>query len=152
MTLPEDFQQALVIACSLQNPLPGSIVSQYGKRIIKISDHHVVKWAPDVTKEEAENQRIAYGLLDSRIVRVPRVYSFFSDEQGWGYIVMEFIAGKIIEPLEEIFAIEKIAGVLDYFATLRHSIPGSLCRWSCRGLLSPETEDLVFDSLDGMEK
>lgn len=65
---------------------------------------------------------------------------------------MEFIKGKVIDPLEDISAIEKIAGVLDYFATLRHSIPGSLSGGFCRGLLFPETEDLVFDSLDGMEK
>lgn len=120
MTLPEDFQQASVIA-SCVNPLPGNIVSQYGKRIIRISDHAVVKWVPDVTKDEAENQRIAYELVDSRIVRVPRVYFFFSDERDWGYIVMEFIEGKIIDPLEDITTIEKVTGVLDYFATLRHN-------------------------------
>ena len=78
MTLPEDFQQATIIACC-ENPLPGIIVSQYGKRIIRISDQHVVKWGPDVTKEEAEAQRTAYELVDSRIVRIPRAYTFFSN-------------------------------------------------------------------------
>ena len=151
MTLPEDFQRASMIA-SCANPLPGNIVSQYGKRVIRISDHQVVKWGPDVTKEEAENQRMAYELVDSRIVRIPHVYAFFSDERGWGYIVMEFIEGKAIDPLEDVTAIEKVAGVLDYFATLRHTIPGSLCGGFCRGLLFPETEDLIFDSLDKMEK
>ncbi|KAJ5586713.1 kinase-like protein [Penicillium hispanicum] len=151
MTLSEDFQPASVIAyCA--NPLPESIVSQYGKRVIKLSDHHVVKWGPDVTKEEAENQRIAYERVDSRIVRIPRVYAFFSDEHGWGYIVMEFIQGKVLDPLEDISAVKKVASVLDYFGTLRHSIPGSLCGGFCRGLLFPDTEDLVFDSLDKMEK
>lgn len=65
---------------------------------------------------------------------------------------MEFIEGKVIEPLEDISAIEKVAGVLDYFATFRHSIPGSLCRGFCHGLLFPETGDLVFDRMDGMEE
>lgn len=103
----------------------------------------MVKWGLDVTKEEAENQRMAYELVDSCIVCIPHGYAFFSDEWGWGYIVMEFIEGK---------AIKKVAGVLDYFATLRHTIPGSLCGGFCRGLLFPETEDLIFDSLDKMEK
>ncbi|OKP09477.1 hypothetical protein PENSUB_5173 [Penicillium subrubescens] len=125
---------------------PDNIISQYGNRIIKISDDQVVKWGPDVTKEEAENQRIAYELVDNRIVHIPRVYAFFSDEQGWGYIVMEYIEGKVIDPLEDINAIEKVAGVLDYFATLRHDIPGPLSGGICRGLLFPETEDLVFDT------
>lgn len=34
-----------------------------------------VKCGPDVTKE-AENQQIPYELVDSRIVRIPRVYAF----------------------------------------------------------------------------
>jgi aminoglycoside phosphotransferase (APT) family kinase protein len=148
--LPEDFQASVITSCT--NPLPGNIVSQYGKRIIRISDHQVVKWGPDITKEEAENQKMAYELVDTRIVRIPRVYAFFSDDRGWGYIVMEFIRGKVIDPLEDVTAIEKVAGVLDYFATLRHTSPGSLCGGFCRGLLFPETEDLIFDSIDEMEK
>lgn len=152
MALPEaDFQPASVIACCA-NPLPENIISQYGKRIIKISDHQVVKWGPDITKEEAENQQIAYERVDRRIVRIPRVYAFFSDEQGWGYIVMELIKGKIIDPLEDRSAIRKVASVLDHFATLRHSVPGSLCGGPCHGLLFPDTEDLVFNNLAEMEK
>ena len=150
ITLPEDIQPASVIACCA-NPSPENIVSQYGKRIIKISDHQVVKWGPDITNEEAENQQIAYERVDKSIVRIPRVYAFFSDEQGCGYIVMEFIKGKIINPLEDRSAVKKIAGVLDHFATLRCSVPGPLCGGFCRGLLFPETEDLVFHSLNGME-
>lgn len=155
MALPEaDFQPASIIACCA-NPSPENIISQYGKRIIKIFDHQVVKWGPDITKKEAENQQIAYDRVDRRIVRIPRVYAFFffSDEQGWGYIVMEYINGKIIDPLEDKSAIEKVARVLDHFATLQqHNVPGPLSGGPCRGLLFPDTEDLVFNNLDGMEK
>lgn len=66
--------------------MPQSIVSQYRKRIIRISPHAVVKSGPDVIKEEADNQRIAYELVDSRIIRVPRVYDFFSDERSWAIL------------------------------------------------------------------
>ncbi|PYI34555.1 kinase-like protein [Aspergillus indologenus CBS 114.80] len=149
MALPADFQASVIAACA--NPLPCNVVSQHGKRVIKISDHQVVKWGPDVTEEEAENQKIAYELVDSRIVRIPRVYAFFSDARDWGYIVMEFVEGKVIDPLEDVRAIEKVADVLQHFATLGHTIPGSLCRGFCRGLLFPETQDLIFDSLDEME-
>ncbi|KAJ5575970.1 kinase-like protein [Penicillium sp. DV-2018c] len=99
----------------------------------QISDHQVVKWGPDVMKEEAENQRIAYELVDNRIVHIPRV--------GEGYRSV----GRHQRH-------KKVASVLDYFATLRHDIPGPLSGGICRGLLFPETEDLVFDSLDEMEK
>ncbi|KAJ5354876.1 kinase-like protein [Penicillium brevicompactum] len=151
MATPEETHQASVIAYC-QNPSPENVVSQYGKRVIRISDQEVVKWGPDVTNEEVENQRIAYELVDSRIVRIPRVHAFFSDERGWGYIVMEFIKGKAVDPLEDTDVIKKIAGVLDYFATLRHTTPGSLCGGFCRGLLFPDTEDLVFENPDEMEK
>jgi thiamine kinase-like enzyme len=124
----------------------------HGKRIIQISDHQFVKWGPDITREEAENQWIAYELVDEHVVRVPKVFAFFSGEQGWGYIVMEFIRGKVIDPLEDLTAIEKIAGVLNHFATLENPNLGSLCGGSCRGRLSPETEDLRFDGLEDMEK
>lgn len=146
----EDFQASVIASCN--NPLPINIISQHGNRIIRISDDKVVKWGPDVTKEEAENQRIALELVDPRIVRIPRVYAFFTDERGRGYIVMEFIRGKIIEPLEDRSAITKVAQVFDYFASLRHTSPGPLCGGICRGLLFPDTEDLQFDTLDEMEK
>lgn len=147
----EDFQRDSVIA-SCANPLPEKILSQYGKRIIRISDHKVVKWGPDVTQEEFNNQRLAYDLVDSQKVRIPRAFDFFCDERGWGYIVMEYIDGKVIDPLEDIGAIQRVASVLNYFSTLRYNIPGSLYGGACHGLLFPETEELVFDSLDGMEK
>ncbi|KAJ5757736.1 kinase-like protein [Penicillium nucicola] len=143
MAFPEDLQRASVIA-SCANPLPDNIISQYGKRIIRHSDHHVVKWGPDVTKEEYENQRIAYELVDNRIARVPRVYDFFLDVRGWGYIVMEFIEGKIIDPLDDASVIQRVASVLDHFDIIFLG--------ACRGLIFPETDDLVFDSLDRMEK
>lgn len=68
------------------------------------------------------HQKIVYKLVDSRTARILRVYDFFLDEKGWGYIVMEFIEEKVIDP----------------------------CTY--RGLLFLETEDLVFDSLRRMEE
>ena len=69
----------------------------------------------------SRNQRIAYELVHSRIVRIPRVYAFFTNERGCGYLVIEFIERRIIEPLEESDVVPKIAGVLGYFATLRYT-------------------------------
>lgn len=139
----------MIASCA--NPLPGNVVSQYGTRVIRISDHHVVKWGLDVTEEEFENQRIAYELVDSRMVCIPRVYDFFTDEQDWGYIVMEFMEGEVIDPLDET-SIQRVANVLDHFATLRYNIPGSLYGRACGGLLFPDTGELVFESFDDMEK
>lgn len=65
---------------------------------------------------------------------------------------MEFIEGKVINPLDDISAIQGVASMLNHFATLRYNTPGSLYGGACRGLLFPETEDLVFDSLSQMEE
>ncbi|KAJ5107241.1 kinase-like protein [Penicillium angulare] len=150
MALPETIQRASVIAACV-DPSPNNVVSQYGKRVIKIPDNKVVKYGISVTKEEAENQRIAYELVDSRIVRIPRVFDFFSDGE-LGYIVMGFIEGKVIDPLEDTASIKKIANILDHFATLRYITPGSLYGGPCHGLLFGDPEELVFDSTDAMEK
>lgn len=56
--------------------------------------------------------------MDSRVVRIPRACAFFPHEQDCGYIVMESIEGKVIDLLKDISAIEKIAGMLEHFATL----------------------------------
>ncbi|CAG8050980.1 unnamed protein product [Penicillium olsonii] len=149
MAVPEYNRASLIARCT--NPLPENVISQYGKRVIRVSDHEVVKCGPDVTKEEADNQRIAHGLLENRLVRVPRVFDFFSDEQDCGYIVMEYIDGTVMDPADD-SALRKVADLMDYFATLRHTNPGSLCGGPCRGILFPETEDLLFDNLDHMER
>ncbi|KAJ5562658.1 hypothetical protein N7461_001419 [Penicillium sp. DV-2018c] len=102
----------------------------------QISDHQVVKWGPDVMKEEAENQRIAYELVDNRIVHIPRVYAFFSDEQGWGYIVMEYIEGKVIDPLEDINAIKRLRVCLIISQHCDMTSPGLSLAGSVAGFFS----------------
>lgn len=58
----------------------------YGGRIVKVSEQAVIKFGIGVTESEANNQRGAYQLLDPSIVRVPRVYRFFSQgRNGWDY-------------------------------------------------------------------
>lgn len=66
-------------------------------------------------------------------------------------MVMELIEGKMVDPLDA-FAIERVAKVLDYFTTLRGSVPRALSRGPCRELPFPDTSDLVFETLDEMKK
>lgn len=62
MALSQVFQGSVIATCA--NPLPCNLVNPHVKRIIKISDQRVVKWGPDVTKKEIEDQRIAHELVD----------------------------------------------------------------------------------------
>jgi hypothetical protein len=54
MTFFKDFQAPVMATCA--NQQHSQVISEYGKRIIRISDHQVVKWGPDMTKEENEPQ------------------------------------------------------------------------------------------------
>jgi serine/threonine protein kinase len=76
--------------------------SKYGNRVIKISNgNKVVKLGPSISFHESVNQKRALELVDPRIVKIPRVHGFFTDDRGRGYIVMEFIEGEMITSLSE---------------------------------------------------
>jgi len=124
----------------------------YGNKVVKLADSTAVKFGIGVKKDEAENQSRAYDLVDSSVVRIPRVYRFFSDKRGLGYIIMEYVDGRIIDPLEDVMLIRRIACVLAHFATLRGYVPGALSGGPSRGLIFPDTESLIFSSTQVMEK
>ncbi|KAK0850653.1 hypothetical protein LTR87_018035, partial [Friedmanniomyces endolithicus] len=46
-----------------------------------------------VTRQEVENQRRAYQILDTNIVRVPLIYRYFTSE-GTDYLAMEYVAAQ----------------------------------------------------------
>ncbi|PGH01576.1 hypothetical protein GX51_05141 [Blastomyces parvus] len=132
---------------------PSQIVggTQYGHLIVRISEDVVIKFGMRISKDEADNQQRAYDLVDHNIVRIPRVHRFFTDEFGRGYIVMDYMEGEVIDPLEEPGLIERVICVLDHFSTLTGDNPGSLSGGSCRGLLWPDTENLTFGNREKME-
>ncbi|KAH7354793.1 hypothetical protein BKA65DRAFT_475271 [Rhexocercosporidium sp. MPI-PUGE-AT-0058] len=76
----------------------------YGNLVVKLSEELVVKFGAGVSVEEADNQRKTYELLDSGVVRVPRVVRYFTrtvdhTSRPTGYLVMEYIHGDISESL-----------------------------------------------------
>jgi Phosphotransferase enzyme family len=141
----------LIAYCA--NPPVGRILggAPYGNKVIRLSDDQVIKFGIGVTREEAENQKRAFDIVDHNIIRVPRVYRFFEDGSGLGYLIMEYMAGKVIDPLEDSSCIEKIARVLTHFASLHGDIPGTLSGGPSCGLIFPETEELTFASVKAME-
>lgn len=83
--------------------------------------------------------------MDAQIVRVPQVRRYFSDDDGRGYIVMEFIEGKIHQSLT-ISLIERVAAIIEHFSTITKSAAGSLGGGPSTGLLWPETSDLFIST------
>ena len=121
------------------------------RRIIKASEQAVIKFGVGVTESEANNQKGAYALLDSSIVRVPRVYRFFTKGE-YGYIVMEYIEGQVLIPLEDQQLIYRVARILAYLATLSCNTPGPLMSGVPRGLFWPETEEITFKTIRDVER
>ncbi|PGH37113.1 hypothetical protein GX50_00096 [[Emmonsia] crescens] len=126
--------------------------SWYGNRVVKLPDcDQVVKFGNWVLSHEAENQRRAYERVDANFVTVPRVHEFFQDDGGWGYIVMDFIQGEIINTLSD-YHFQRLANVLEHFSSITDSAPGSLGGGSSMGLLWPDTNDLTIKSIKEVEE
>lgn len=117
--------------------------------VVKISDRAVVKYGEGVREEEANNLRRAYVLLDRNIVRVPRVYRFFIHGR-LGYLVMEYIDGRIVEPPEYPALANRVAPILNHFKDIRGGIPGPLCGGVSHGLLW-ESDQPDFGTTKAME-
>ena len=125
----------------------------YGNKIIKISDQIVVKFGVGVTKAEALNQSKAYELVDPRIVRVPKVHRYFSDGENRGYIVMDFVKGEVVEPLEDPIRVNRIADILDHLASFRRTVPGPCACNPPYGLLFfPDEGELPFADIKDLER
>jgi hypothetical protein len=59
--------------------------AEYSQKVVKLLNETVVKFGISVAREEVNNQERAYELVGHTIVRVPRLYRFFTDKQGLGY-------------------------------------------------------------------
>jgi hypothetical protein len=67
--------------------------------IVQPTPNVVIKIGGDVTAQEATNQQYAYEQLEGTKLRVPRVYRFFQNEKDYvrkGYLMMEYIPGRIM--------------------------------------------------------
>ncbi|KAL9127499.1 MAG: hypothetical protein Q9175_007718 [Cornicularia normoerica] len=142
----------LVAVCSSAScKTLGGAPNGSGRRIVKISEQVVIKFGIGVTESEANNQREAYLLLDPCIVRVPRVYRFFTKGQH-GYIVMEYIKGEALTPLEDQRLVHRVARTLAHLAKISCRVPGPLRSGVPRGLFWPENEDLSFKNITDVER
>ncbi|KAH6710813.1 hypothetical protein BKA61DRAFT_658652 [Leptodontidium sp. MPI-SDFR-AT-0119] len=126
----------------------------HGNLVIKLSDDLVVKFGLGVSVEEVENQRTAFELLDSSIVRVTRVVHFFTQTDGGytGYLVMEYINGDISDSVTS-KQIDQLEKILSHFSTIQCQRPGPLLRPGVsRGILWEENGKPTFETVEEMEQ
>lgn len=135
------------------NPLPDSILggTPYGNKVIKVSSQAVIKFGFGVTEAEAFNQSGVHKLVDPQVVRIPKVHRYFSASEGRGYIVMDFIEGKVIEPLEDPKKVMKIARIVDHLASFDREVPGPLHHGPPAALLFLDEAEYSFDGVDDLE-
>ena len=129
----------------------GSAMEGTGRSVVKISDKIVIKYGIGVTENEARSQATAWELFDPKIVRVPQVYGYFS-RAGRGYLVMEYVEGRNLNPLEDRRYIRKVAQVLGYMWTFTRRAPGPLGYGAARGLLWPDDQEIYLKSMDEIER
>ena len=144
----------LMAACS--NKAYESLVA-VGRSVVKISEQAVIKNSIGVTEAEANNLRMAYKLLDPYIVRVPRVYRFFTDgNPGYlgekGYLVMEYIKGRVIDPLDDPELIRRVAQAVAHCAETPGRVPGPLGGGTSQGLLWPQGDRILINSTQELER
>lgn len=127
----------------------------HGNLVVKLSEELVVKFGTGVSMEEADNQRRAFELLDSSIVRVPRVLRYFTWNESptslpTGYLVMEYIPGDIVESVSS-HQIDQLVKILSHFSTIKSQRPGPLQTGVSRGLLWEENGKPTFETVRQME-
>ncbi|XMA08967.1 hypothetical protein WAI453_001758 [Rhynchosporium graminicola] len=123
----------------------------YDIHVVKLSEDAVVKFGLNVKEEEATSLRRAYELVDQDIVRIQIAYRFFIKAQQ-GYIVMEHMHGRVLQPVEEPVVVRRIADILAYLTTICGSVPGPLGGGvSCGILWSEHSEEPLLHSFEEME-
>lgn len=129
-----------------------------GRKVVKIDDDTVVKFGRSVTKFEFENLKIARSLVDSKIVHIPEVYRYFEDNGGKfgylrdrGYILMEYVHGTKIDPIDDSKLVQRIADIIAHFTSIKGEIPGTLSRGPCGSILFPDNDEFIFDTVQAME-
>ncbi|KAH0839206.1 hypothetical protein FOPE_05594 [Fonsecaea pedrosoi] len=149
MTLSQD---EIIDRCGKAKPQDLVAHIPYGKSILKLSDGIAVEFGYGVTEYEAHGQDKAYQILDHDIVRVPKVYDFFQDGQGRGYLAMDFMEGQTQDSYKDHSQLKALFRILDHFAIQTSEKPGSFGGGPSRALLFGESDPPTFDTIDKIER
>lgn len=117
---------------------------KFGHPLIKLSDQVVVKYGQGVTPQEASAQRFSWEKCDRRIVRVPRVYRFFTRKSGFwsvGYLIMEYVDGMTLDKMDKHALSEsmpQISAAIQHINSIPGLYPGPIGGGEAHGILWSE--------------
>jgi hypothetical protein len=145
--IPEPSDTLLIQMCQSAPLIAGS---DYGNRIVRLSDTLVAKYGMGVWSEEARNQEYAYVHTDRSILCVPRVYRYFEDHSQ----DMEYVWGTRLDSVEiDPYITEAVARAIVHLSTIKVPAsqgPGSVVQGVARGYLWPP-EGVTFNAFEDMQ-
>jgi serine/threonine protein kinase len=122
-----------------------------GNRVIRIPNSNlVVKFGRGVTQAEAQTQEEVSKIIDSSIIHVPQVHSFYHDgDQNIGYLIMEFVEGEPIDVgcTEQVEGLQK---TLDHLSSLKRAFPGTLHSGELQGILWEDDAPSTHNTSEGL--
>lgn len=142
----------IVRHCSRANPTRIVISEiQGGGSVIRIFHDTVVKRGFGITEDDPINQMRANELIDQAVMRVPRVFRYFSNND-FGYILMEYIEGRTLDSVEDKAPyLQQMLLILEYMAQLQSEVPGPLSRGVAQGFLWIEGDPISPKSIQDIE-
>lgn len=108
----------------------------FGNKVVILNSKMVVKFSRAVREGEVVNQDQVFRILNLDIIRIPRIYKYFYNNRGIGYIIIDFIYGKPIDT-RKVNYIEGIRKALQYLASFGRNFP--------RPLYSDEPVRVLFE-------
>lgn len=144
-------QHEIILRCRHARPAECLAYQQWGNIVLQLDSRTAVKFGPGVSKDEADNQAAVSTMVNQEIVRVPKVYDWFQDAEGWGYLVMEFMAGERARHLSEDNYISKVSNVVGHLHSLTATHIGPLHQGPHRGIIFGENSSPVLKSTKEVE-
>jgi hypothetical protein len=141
----------LIAFCQSPDTICLDGTEKYSNRVVKVDDEAVIKFGRPVTIHEFKNLKIAKALVDPDILYVPEAHRFFTDQEGRGYILMEYVHGTRVERLEDPLQIQRVAGIVEHLLSIRGDVLGTLGGGPCGGVIFPDTEEYTFQSIEEMQ-
>lgn len=121
LNIPTAPEATLINFCNEKGEEGALVTGIVGAIIVKVADTIVAKWGWTVTAAEAVMQEFAYNHLNKEIVRVPRVHRFVQDDEGRGYLFMEYIPGQSLADLDvkEHNIVSRVAKIVEHLGQIQ---------------------------------
>lgn len=151
--IDKDSSEADIIQYCLNPPQDALLTDpQYTNVVLRLPGPWLIKYGISVRPNEAENQRRARNMVDPQIVYVPEVYRNFQDDDGVGYIIMEYVVGSPVQTISSSSLREAIRKMLAHFDSLSGTTAGPLGGGRSPALIFGEQDEPAFRTVQDIQE